>query len=309
MEYRNLPGEHQSDLKYILKHPQKYLQQKQSEGGDEIWFTVGTIVEEMLLFPKKDLREDYYINKGVSASDTIKAIIEDVYNSLSFDDRSKDLGDLENLIIKAADKVEYYTNWKSETRYNKIVKEGNEYFKILKESEGKKVIESADWNKCLNAKVIVATDEFVKPILEDRDIIKKHVIQYILNGVEMVSEIDFMIKRDGAKTIQPYDFKTTSKPLYSFKNSFISYGYDFQDVIYQKGLQLIYPDYKILPVKFIVQELGSTNRPMIFQASDEIRQEAVDKVKDAIKRLKFHRENDKWEYPMEQYQNGVNIIE
>lgn len=308
-DYNSIEGTHQSALKKILKHPQEYLNALQRDNGPQaIWFIKGHIVEDMVLQPKKDLEEEYYINKDSPLGDKLKEVIDRVYeNSPSLKSLEDDGG--YDAVLLACQQTGYQSNWKANTKYDKIVNEGSMYHKMLFERTGKTIINFDDYSECRLAAANLQSDKFVKPILEDKSRLTKVILQYELLGINMVSEVDFLTIDHERKHIKPYDMKTMSKPIYMFKSQYTSLGYDFQDVVYQKALEICYPGYTVDPVRFVVVQLGSSISPLIFQGSKELRNEAIENVKDAINRLKFHTKIDSWDYPMESYtSNGIITI-
>lgn len=313
--YREIDKESQSDLKKLLKHPKDYLDAKERrklvDEPQPEWAILGNLIEFLTLDEDTNF-DDVYCILNTVPTDKIKQIVEYIYNEVTGLDvvPSSLLNKYDpSIILVACDDIEYQPKWKPETRIKKVVEEGASYFKTLIESTEKTIISQNLYNRAITCKMTLLSHPYIKEIILHKDSISKYVIEWELDGIEMKSEIDHMVKDDVNKIIYPYDLKSTGKPVYKFKDSFIEYGYDFQDVVYQKALKMAFPDYDIKPVTFLVCETNSTRMPLMFQASPEIRKNAVANVKECIARLKFHTERSQWDYPMEHYvSNGLITI-
>ena len=92
-DYKAITGMNQSLLKHILKSPQAFLraQEKYAEGdSDEEHFVFGSMVDHLLT--EDTLLEDkYYFMEAPKCSDSIKAIVRDIYDSIEYDDFLEDL--------------------------------------------------------------------------------------------------------------------------------------------------------------------------------------------------------------------------
>ena len=162
-------------------------------------------------------------------------------------------------------------------------------------------------------------------------IIDKHVIVFEHEGLEFKGELDRIIVNHKEKTITPIDFKTTSKSVLNFENSFWHFRYDFQAAVYTLGLtkdksdrlKSYYEDgYSFKPMLYIVVETFLKNPPMVFEISKTAvntglygNVDKVPKIKEnlegfyqAIKRFKYATENNAWDYPMEYDTEGKTTI-
>lgn len=131
-----------------------------------------------------------------------------------------------------------------------------------------------------------------------------------------------------AKTIQPFDLKSTGKSVYDFPTSFYQFGYFRQAAFYLLALQQYLQSraewdtqdilsYEILPFKFIVVEskANSTSPCLIYECSENdiytglyggYTKETKSRVKgiyELLEDYKWHKANDRWLMPREAYEN------
>ena len=136
--------------------------------------------------------------------------------------------------------------------------------------------------------------------------------------------IDKIIINHDLKTIQALDLKTTGKPVYSFPNSYIKYAYYRQAAIYQNFVINIFknnfPDYGILPFKFIVAETACNNKPLVFEVSSDdlligmyggFSKSTGKRMKgfaELVEEVEWHQKTGEWEIKKEVQDNGGVII-
>jgi len=336
VSYRTLSKLNQSLLKEILISPKAFLDAKaryeSPKESTEEYFVFGSMVDIMLTGTKKEFDEKFYrIPDDIKCTDSIKTVVTEVYNEV----RENDLSSLETYrdeILKHCKYQGYQNNWKDDTRIDKVIEQGSDYFNILAESEGKIKITDTEYSNALACKMALQADEFTKVFVDRKldknvEFLDKVIIEFDVDGIDLKGELDRVVINHNTKTVCPLDFKTTSKPVYSFESSFWFFRYDFQAATYMAGI-LKHPiiedliekqGYKLDPFRFIVVEKDLRNNPLIFQVGNQALQigymggelssgKTLEGLLQAIARYQYAEENNRWQYPMEYYQNQGNIF-
>jgi hypothetical protein len=310
MNYKEMEGKNQTALKKILIHPQDYLNEiKRQQSDDEIekyYLVFGSLVD-FLVLDSKSFDDHYYVFNGEVPGEKVKLVIDKVAEGI---DEFSELSDYRKTILNLADTYEYQTKWKNDTRVDKIISQGTEYFNALKKGLGKTIISMDTYNQALMCKMALQSDTYIGKILKHPNGQSKIAIQWKYADVPMKSEVDFAIIDHDAQVIRPFDLKSTGSSIAFFKNSAFKFGYDFQEAAYVKALKYKYPGYIVEPMEFIAVEREMFNKPMKFRFDAHARLAAEAKFDEAIERLKFHQETGNWDYPMEYYkENGIMIME
>lgn len=345
MDYKTISALNQSTLKQILVSPRSYVEAKERQlariESTEQHFVFGSLVDMMLTESKEDFDKKYaVVPDDTGVSETIAKIVKGVYDEKN---NSDDLawGALEDYpeeILQYCNYELYQSRWKDETRINKIVEQGSQYFEVLKNCGTRTIITESEYAKAVNCVMALRTDKYTSKYCQkksndpDIEIIDKHVVVFEHEGLEFKGELDRIIVNHKEKTITPIDFKTTSKSVLNFENSFWHFRYDFQAAVYTLGLtkdkserlKSFYEDgYSFKPMLYIVVETFLKNSPMVFEISKTAintglygNVDKVPKLKEnlegfyqAIKRFKYATENDAWDYPMEYDVKGKTIIQ
>ena len=351
VDYKTISALNQSTLKQILISPKAYVDAKERQEArvesSEQHFVFGSLVDMMLTESKEDFDKKYaVIPDDTGVSETIAKIVKAIYDSAVDEDKLYDadikytptnLEDYPEQILKHCNYELYQSRWKDETRINKIVEQGSKYFDILKKCGTKTIITETEYAKAVNCVMALRSDKHTSKYCQKKsndpniEIIDKHVIVFDYRGLEFKGELDRVIVDHKNKTIIPIDFKTTSKSVLNFENSFWHFRYDFQAAVYTLGLSLdksdrlksYYEDgYSSKPMLYIVVETFLKNPPMVFEISKEAINtglygniDKVSKIKEnlegfqqAIKRFKYATEYNAWDYPMEYDTKGKTTI-
>ena len=344
VDYKTISALNQSTLKQILVSPRAYVEAKERQlarvESTEQHFMFGSLVDMMLTESKEDFDKKYaVIPDDTGVSETIAKIVKEVYDEKN---NSDDLGwgaleDYPEEILKHCNYELYQSRWKDETRINKIVEQGSQYFEVLKNSGNRTIITESEYAKAVNCVMALRSDKHTSKYCQKKSndpnilIIDKHVIVFEHDGLEFKGELDRIIVNHKEKTITPIDFKTTSKSVLNFEKSFWHFRYDFQAAVYTLGLtkdksnrlKSYYQEgYTFKPMLYIVVETFLKNPPMVFEISKSAINTGlygnVDKVPkinedlqgfyQAIKRFKYATENNAWDYPMEYDTKGKTTI-
>jgi hypothetical protein len=337
MEYKEINALNQSILKKILISPQSFLQaqKKQAEPDDssEEHFVFGSVVDIMLTGSREEFEKKFVkIPDETKCSDTIKGIIKEVYNDIAMSDAVDDSLDNYKLkVLEYANYANYQSNWKDDTRIDKIIKEGESYFELLKTIGNKTPITETDYAKAVVCVMALKGNKFTKPYTvlksspNNREFLDKFIIEFDYVGLKIKGELDRIVIDHTDKTITPIDFKTTGKPITGFVGDFWYYRYDFQSVVYLRGLyehpdikKLLESNYSLNPFLYIAVETNLVNQPMIFEVGEEasligffggiVNNKKYEGFEKAIERYQYAVVNNAWDYPMEYYENKKIVI-
>ena len=293
--YRSLPGLNQSILKKILTSPLEFKKAKEKQESavesTEDHFLFGTLVDLMLTSTKQEFDNRYVVVPDESkCSETVKKIIDEVseyIQEVAEDYFGTFLSEYRDKILDCCNNTNYQPNWKDDTRIDKIIKEGAEYFELLKSIAGKTPVAQSEYAKAVNCVAALKADTFTKPYVDKKfytnqkiagvQILDKVVIAFTHMGVLIKGELDRVIVNPVTKEIIPIDFKTTSKSINGFKYEFWKYRYDFQAAVYYKGIlespqfkEYFEQGYELKNFLYIVVEKDLTNVPMCFEISQDV---------------------------------------
>ena len=328
MEYRTIDKLNQSLLKKILKSPQAYLRAKEKykEEDDDVTpehYIFGNAVDH-LATEDIEFTDKFYIMGDSPISDTVRKIVNHVWSEVMVND----LDDAYESIVRACGYEKWGQSWKEETRVEKIIKQGNEYFQSLRQSVGKTIISHTDHGKAVICHASMIADPYISKYLcpnSNQQLLKKKVIEFEYRDIEFKCELDLVFIDHDRKIITPIDVKTIGTSVYSFPYNFWKYRYDFQAAVYTYAIHaamsdLIDKGYKVDLFKFIVCEKESYNKPMIYTTNNDILNigmnggtspngTSYEGFEQAIERYKYHMEKDNWDYSMEYYESGEMSLE
>lgn len=334
--YSEVQGVNQSTLKEILKSPKSYLaakkRQESNQESEEEHFVFGTVLDIMLTGKREDFDKRF-----VKVPDSIKGsanvilmlkTIREELNLLSKEEAlTKTLSDYELSIVRWARQNKYQERYSDAGLIkNLITDETKETFEILKTTVGKTVIKEGEYKNALQCKSVLENDLFTKQYVDrkfntDCEFLDKFIVNFTFRDVLCRGELDRLRIDHTKKEITPIDFKYTGKPINDFMYDFWKYRYDFQASFYKHGLfehseiqKLLKDGYKINNFLYIVVEKALYQPPYNFRVTDQVNiigreggvlstGKRLEGFVQAIDRYKFATQNNKWDYPMEIYQN------
>jgi hypothetical protein len=295
MKYRAVEAESQSSLKNILIHPLLY---KSKVNKSTKSLSMGSLVDCLLLTPK-DFDKTYLINKMEDPPEAVKKIYDLVYKSW----KAIEFIDVDVEIINICKQLNYRQTQGDVVKLKYITKY-DYYLKFLKKAENKIIVSSKDYERACELTGILNKDTVINNevfnLSKDEENIFQKEIYWVYDGVPLKSLLDLITVNHKKKTIQPWDLKTTGFAVDKFENSLYKFRYDFQASFYTEALMNEYPDYKILPFRFIVVSTVMNDRPRIFECSERVLSVGKigdDKLKgwlEALETLKFHAKTNIW---------------
>lgn len=298
----------QSRLKRLINSPMSYKNNTSISGPS---LTLGSLFENMVLPPYDTSM--YYVTKAADIQPVIKNIWDDYYSQVKIIENFDDID--EQLLDDISLKHEYRVTQKNARL--KYVLADKSYFDTLVKGNDK-IIVSTEMNEVAKTMAeSIKTNEFTKDIIKDDGLVQLE-IYWNLEHFDLKSLLDYVEIDEKNKTIQPWDLKSTGYSTTAFKKSIYKFRYDFQAAFYTFALKFKYPDYKILPFKFLVESSSYPGTPLVYQMSDYALSVGafggnVDGVEykgftQCLEQLQWHCETNIWNYTKEQYENKGLII-
>jgi hypothetical protein len=277
-----------------------------------------------LLF-EEDKYDDYFTSlPGKQPTDSQKKIIDNIFkihlsvenNTLSLEDYSADI------LIELLTANLYQTLKTDQQRLDKILTEENKnYFKFLKESQDKLVVDEPTLSGCREGVIVLKSNPEIRQLLQlDRTEEDTHLevyselpvnvdVDYLPYGFKGI--IDNLVIDKQSKTVFINDLKTTGKSLLEFPDSVQYYKYWLQAVAYEK---LVFhkflkdlPDLAEWTLYFTFIVIDKYNQAYPFQVSREtmaIWQQDFDEVMDIAK---YHYENKDFTLPYALVMGNVKL--
>lgn len=332
----------QSDIKLFEKNIIEFYNQKILGLVEEVQsdpMDIGSIVDAIMLDPEE--LKKYYVVTDLKAKGKVKEVVDLIWNKTSTSESyNKDLtlAGLTDYVKEAIKQVEYQLNWKEETRIKKIEDEGQEYYEQLQEARGMYMVSLESWNTAHALVQELTDDNMTASIIEwlkhpetIPDNITLH-LQEVLEGefelTKLKGKLDFFIVDNNNKVIEPWDVKT-AKNHNRFKINYKASKYGRQGAFYTELLKQNYPDYKILPFKFLVlpvennkklHEDAASEKPEVYAMTAKELQIHTDGVylgngyrikgwKELVKEIQWHINTQNFQHRKEYYETGMNTLD
>lgn len=273
-DYRSTFAVSQSAIKdFRFKSPRRWkdiwIDKQQDLDKNEESFIFGSLVDTLLFTPELMEKRFHVADVSKIPTGNIEKIVHGIYDNLV----SFTLTDLEGLpsnfeasplkdvskdeIIRWCDKYEWNNHWKEDTRVNKIIEKGSEYFDLLSSAVGRKVITTETNMDAIGIVNILRKTENVKCYFTDckdyRNIFQLEIFETFVteddNNVPVKCAIDILHIDEKNKTLQICDFKT-SYSAHNFTQSIKQFGYCDQLSFYTSVLR------KSLKNEIFMQNIG-----------------------------------------------------
>ncbi len=287
----------------------------------------GSLVDTMMTEPD-ELENQFFITDISKVSDTISDIVTNIFNAT--DKLDNNIMNVDrNIILMYINDANYYPNWKDDTRINKIISEGKDFYSLLGLAKDRTIISQKDYMNALECIETLKLHPFTSKYFTE-DVFAKNIeyhyqlkFKYTDENYNVRCMFDRIIVDHNKKTIQPIDLKTTGIQEEDFESSFIGWSYWIQSNMYSQILKWItqdddyFKDFKILPFLFIVINRNNLT-PMVWKDNDSLfnGEQRLDKFGNVYphwtilhNNYNWHVENSKYDYSYDVYQNkGVKNL-
>ena len=314
--YRNDSALSYSRLSQFFKNGPKALISNERIDTPSLRF--GNLVDTILTAPE-EFDDRFYVADIDKFSDTVRKMTEDLFNP-----EIEELALIDDAtILMILDTYQYQTNWKSQTRIDKIIDLGSDYYTVLKYSTGKIVISPQEFSEAQQCVQTLKTHPFTYQIFEcneDEEIFYQLKFKTEILGINCRCMFDIIKVNHKNKTIEPLDLKTTGAGEEDFEQSFIKWNYWCQSGLYSDMLRKIMMSdktlvgYDLLPFKFVVINRNNL-APLIWSVGNygvlqsEIKEKLGVTYLSLLRDANWHLQNGKFDYSRKSYENnGCNQI-
>ena len=293
----------QSVLKTLLGGLDTFLSNQEEE--QELYykekghFVIGSAVDCILTGQEGEFDKQYYVSQiekkpSETEMSIIKMTFDDVVDNYAEknDWIDKQFNDFPNSIQAAIEEHNWQPNWKMETKINKIIDVGTEYFEDLKLAFGKQIL-SESQNVLIdeivsslrtNERTAKYFDRNQLLLATEVDVYYQLPIYFKYRGLQCKALMDLLIviKVDGKPvTIQGFDLKTMNGKTINFLTNLKSFRYDIQAAWYTEALLnenssfavnsgYDLKDVSIKPFTFIVESNSKPGQPLLYELSDQL---------------------------------------
>lgn len=144
-------------------------------------------------------------------------------------------------VLGVIDEMAFYPSWRKETRLAKL-NEGLAYYEAMRADDGRQVLDAAT-----HARVLSVVDDLRRsplagallfgdlPVGQERFFQLKFTAKFA--GTPYKAMCDMIIADHARRTLHIYDLKTTGKESYSFRQSYLDWGYHIQSWLYRRILE------------------------------------------------------------------------
>ena len=207
----------------------------------------------------------------------------------------------------------------------KFQKDGQDYYEFLCNNRGRKVLTSEQFIKVQSVVDSLRYNDFVKHYFsqpEDTENLYQVELNFTYDGEACKGLMDLVHINHKKKLIFPVDLKVTESPTDNWEWIFWKMGYYFQASFYSYGLHENPPEkikdlqekgYSIAPFSFVVESFKYPGSPVEYVCDSTILlmgeqggykgEKYYEGFAEAIKRFKWHTQENIWHYPMHVYLN------
>jgi hypothetical protein len=269
-------------------------------------FVIGSAVDLLLTGVEGDFKKEYYIsNVDKLPSEAVVSILKRVHEDLltdyaeslevivdenlpqtSFADFVGDLETHRAYILDACAMEEWQPRWGDDAKVSNIVKSGEDYFKDLAKSFGKRVISLTQYETIKSIVTSLRTNPrteryFNRVSFEQNSNVTAYYqlpIYFTIQGIKCKALLDLVIveKDDDGNivSVEPIDLKTMNGNTYNFPFSLRQRRYDIQAVWYTKALKSYFKLSESSPIvhpfKFVVESTSYQGKPLVFEMQESL---------------------------------------
>jgi len=286
----------QSLLKKLLGGIDSFLNNQKEES--ELYYTekghfiIGSAVDTILTGEEGEFEKQYYVSQiEKKPSDTEMSIINMIFDEVMLLNPNKEIQELSvypGSIQKAIEEHGWQSNWKMETKINKIIDVGSEYFEDLKKGYGKQILTTSELQLINDIVVSLKFNSRTSKFFDRNALSRAELVtvyyqlpiyfQYRNIDSKALFDILIVIRDDSGKitSIQAFDLKTMNGSTLKFLNNLKSFRYDIQAAWYTQAIlslfsnELIINEQVLKPFTFIVESNSNPGQPLLFEIDKEI---------------------------------------
>jgi hypothetical protein len=317
-----------SSLSYINPEQEGSPQKLKEYFDGNLEFKQNLSLERGSLLHLSILESDKFVVSNIEKPDpAIVTVIDSLYASeeafatLGWDDNSSNsLEDKRESILSICNTIQYQTRWKDETRVNKVVEKGTEYYNFLRENSDMIIIspgtqkilkacrESLHSNKVTEALLFDDLFEGSYKSYNEEEVYFNYFDKSSMFKVKCKAKLDRIMVDHENKTFKVVDLKTTGKPMSAFRYSYKSYHYYRQAAFYTLASSVWmeqngYKDYTFGGFFFACVETGNYHIARAYRVSSEDLSLGKTEYQQLLHRVAYHQSTNQWIAPVEEEDN------
>lgn len=320
MSYFEIKAVSNSSLNYIDPESggnprlfRKFLDGKLEQRSSKS-FEIGTLIHEELLEPGKlDIIPENV--PGPKTQDIIDRLYARLYSNLDSDEVP--ITELDSILADTWEAVipsDFYKSNGLQTKINRILKDGSDYWKCICTSAGKMIVDPATYHTvqgCIEsikmhetANELICKDGFGKfdeaaaetEITFDLDWPAEN--DQLVN-IPIKAKIDRILFNHKTKSITLVDLKTTAKALGRFEETVGMYHYHRQLAYYRMCLETAYPGYEVTESYIVAVQTNKEYPAEVFRIDESYMTQGTKEYEAHLDRIAFHLARNNWGNSME----------
>jgi hypothetical protein len=285
------------------------LEQKSSKS-----FEIGTLIHEELLEPGKlDIVSENV--PGPKTQDVIDRLYNRLYKNVEADDVPiTELDSIENDTWESVIPEDYYKSNGLQTKINRILKDGNDYWKCICTSAGKMIVDPITYHTvqgCIEsikmhgaANELICKDGYGKFDEAMAEIEITFDLQWPVENEQLIDipikgKIDRVLFDHKNKRITLVDLKTTAKPLGKFEETINTYHYHRQLAYYRMCLETAYEGYEVDECYIVAVQTNKEFPSEVFKIDESYLSQGILEYEAHLDRIAFHLARNNWGNSME----------
>lgn len=289
-----------SKISKMLESPVAYYKRYilGEKDQEQKYFTEGKLIHYLLL-ENSNYRDKFIVIPSKVPSDKLKTVMQYLFdNNLSLDN--------DEAVLNALKVNDLYQSYKSDKQLS-TAREGREYFDFLAMAKDKTIVDLETMNRCITRVEKIKANKKIMDLIsvcdngqEPRNEIELHGN---IEGIPIHGVLDNLVAQNGIVIIN--DFKTTSKKLEDFKDSFEKYKYSLQAALYLELVKQNVIGCENFKVHFIVFDYY--DNVYAFPVSEGTLAKAYEDLVEALKECEWHKANNDYTLPLK-FINGEVIL-
>ena len=289
-----------SKISKMLESPVAYYKRYVlgEKDQEQKYFTEGKLIHYLLL-EGSNYRDQFIVMPSKVPSDKLKAVMQYLFNNgLSLDN--------DEAVLNALKVNDLYQSYKLDKQLS-AAREGKEYFDFLTMAKGKTIVDLETMNRCITRVEKIKTNKKIMDLISvcdnDQDPRNEIELHGNIEGIPIHGILDNLVAQNGIVIIN--DFKTTSKKLEDFENSFEKYKYSLQAALYLELVKQNVIGCENFKVHFIVFDYY--DNVYAFPVSEGTLAKAYEDLVEALKECEWHKANNDYTLPLK-FINGEVIL-
>lgn len=313
-EYFEYPARNCGLLKGFDKNPESLMNpiEKSNAGMD-----FGSAVDCLLYDGQYEFDQQFYVFMRPKPTASLETLADAYIQAMKLSKLSSRDSTLALALIK---ELSLWNSIKDPKKIEaKLTEDFWEYIDAIEEAGNKTVLSLENSAKVALAVENLRTSKFTEKFYreaKDVDLIYQLKIIFTYKDVEYKVMLDQIYIDHKKQTIEPADLKTTSVLGNTFPKEILKFRYDLQAELYTKGIESwakhFYPDYTILPFKFVVISQLRVDKPYVYSLNyktwiekiNSHRTEPYRTLDEIIENFDWHLEKQLWQYEKEMYIKG-----